>query len=438
MPNVATRVESFDGPLNVELGWLAIVFRENRIAAVLGPGRYSRFRLWRRGLTPIGLSVMQVRTASVTEPIQVNDVPLGDETFVDVAVTLRVALRIEGDPAEFFENLFGEFGLAFDQHADVMIRQLAEESLRGTPSSSDDMARELGDVRRTIEKRIRPSQVFQILEVVGLEVTRWDEQLVKRRDLLNELELREIRSVRELEIQAAEGSGRAAAALALARTLGADPMFFWDADAYERGRSGQREAIVSLLGQYGDNLALLAEVLGVDGASLSEVLNPFLPGHGVSTMQIGGRTQLGIGPGSATAPIRLSMDAEVALLSTVIESIRGGVYRELAADGGTLRLLVAVVDGSVEQPDVEVAARELLGEAVSVVIVPFTEDAVALAETLVSECTGLPVAGSDLAWDGAALAWNVPAPLVASAVEGTFLAETICDVFASPPLVPYA
>ena len=265
------------------------------VAAVLGPGRYSRWRLFRQGVTPASLQVLQLRTASFPYSVTVPNVEMDDGSVVDLSVSVRVRLRISGDPTSFVEGLLSEFGLDFANEAEILIGQLIEESLRGLPGGSRALAADPRQSRFAAAKRVGPSEVFQITEVLALNVSRWDDHQVAVRDTLHELELDEIRQLRGIETEARAGNARAEVCLQLSRSLGVNPLYLWDPDAYRDDAAARREALVSLVGQYGQNVALLAEVIGVDGASLAQVLEPAL---GTS---VGQRIGLGGAPVSIEA-----------------------------------------------------------------------------------------------------------------------------------------
>lgn len=434
---IAIGPQELSGPINVELGWLAVVLRQNAVAAVLGPGRYSRWRLFRQGVTPAGLQVLQLRTASFPYSVTVPNVEIDDGSVVDLSVSVRVRLRISGDPTSFVEGLLSEFGLDFAHEAEILIGQLIEESLRGLPGGSRALAADPRQSRFAAAKRVGPSEVFQITEVLALNVSRWDEHQVAIRDTLHELELEEIRQLRGIETEARAGNARAEVCLQLSRSLGVDPLYLWDPDAYRDDAAGRREALVSLVGQYGQNVALLAEVIGVDGASLAEVLEPALGTSVGQRIGLGG-APVAIGASSAVSGSSgavFARDAEVALLAASNPNVIGGVYRQLMVGGDSLRLLVLVHEPGASIEELRSEAEALLGEGVSVALVPNSGASADLASRIVEEVTGLPGAVS---WLGGELQWEVPRQLVENPDVGRFLAETVCDVFESPPLVPVA
>ncbi|MCA9564952.1 MAG: hypothetical protein KC561_15755 [Myxococcales bacterium] len=434
---IAIGPTELSGPISVELGWLAVVLRQNTVAAVLGPGRYSRWRLFRQGIPPSSLQVLHLRTASFPYSATVSNVEIDDGSVVDLNVSVRVRLRILGDPTAFIEELLAEFGLDFSREAEILIGQLIEESLRGLPGGSRTLAADPRQSRFSAAKRVGPSEVFQITEVLALNVARWDDHQVAVRDTLHELELDEIRQMRAIETEARAGNARAAVCLELSRSLGLDPLYLWDPDAYREDAGARRDALVSLVGQYGQNVALLAEVIGVDGPSLAEVLEPALGASVGQRIGLGGTSAAIAASGSvagAGGPV-VARDAEVAVLAASNPSVVGGVYRQLMLDGDSLRLLILVYEPGGSVDGLRSEAEGLLGEGVSVVLVPSSAASAELAGRIIEEVTGLPGA---ISWRGGELQWEVPHQLVEMADVGRFLAETVCDVFESPPLVPVA
>ena len=135
------------------------------------------------------------------------------------------------------------------------------------------------------------------------------------------------------------------------------------------------------------------------------------------------------------ARVVLARDAEVALLAASNPNLVGGVYRQLMLGGDSLRLLVLVHEPGAATEELRSEAEALLGEGVSVALVPNSGASADLASRIIEEVTGLPGAVS---WIAGELQWEVPRQLVDTPGVGRFLAETVCDVFESPPLVPVA
>jgi hypothetical protein len=434
--NIASGIEPYMGPINVELGWVGILLRRQEVVAVLGPGRYSRFRLYHDGVTPLGLSVMRVRTASVGFSTRVNGVPLDDGSIVDLDVTVRVALRIESEPAQFFVPLLREYGLDWASLADEMVQQMIEEAIRGAPGTSDSLASAPGELRSGLGKRLAPSEIFRVVEVVSLTVGNWDPHVLATRVAIQEIELGRLRELGRIETESLAGNLRAQSCVTLGRALGVDPRYFWDPGAYAVEAAAQRDGLVQLLGQYGHNLAMLADVLEIEPHMLGELLGPALRGQGiVSDGRVRPAPVLETGRSGSGSRCVLSTDAEIRLLrGPGSDGIVGGVFRQLLTNGDRMRLAIVVHEPSavVDIPAIE----HVLGTGVTVAAVPSSSDPSELLRRIVLAVVGLEVDSGDVEWVDGQLVWAVPAMLKQSPVEGAFLAESICDVFDSPAVIP--
>ncbi len=132
----------------------------------------------------------------------------------------------------------------------------------------------------------------------------------------------------------------------------------------------------------------------------------------------------------------LAMDAEIRLLREGrAPQIVGGVFRQLLTEGDRLRLAIVVYEGS----DVSSATvQESLGANVTVVAVNHSGDPRELLRRIVRGVLRRDIDSSDLESTVGQLLWTVPPVLKQHPIEGTFLAESICDVFDSPSVVPVA
>lgn len=421
-----------DGAINIELGTVGLLLRKNEIVEVLGPGRYSRFRLAMMGIMPSSLAMFVIRTALTRFTADCYNVRLGG-SIVDLRVVVQVRLRLGGDLKTFFHSLISTYGTDFATNAPIILQQLVAESLQetgGFPPTTSTRS-----LRSDVSRAMAPHEVFEIVDVVAITVTR-DDPITVQAEVEERLRgLDRARRLSEIELAAEEGELRAAGVLQLSQRLGLDPMYLWDPNLYRDREQGQRDAMVQLLGQYGGNLAILAEATNMNLGMLGSLLAPVLP-------QTNSSEQESVAPTGNEMGVASSIRASLALEDTATDLVRqhrshllGGVARSTTVDGKTLEIVLVATS-----PEYLEAVADTLRTNISPGTIAGVFDGQQSASVLVREIaawvTGMPHDAIQLSHDGGQVVWGVPESMAGEDTLAQFTVETICDLFMSPPVVP--
>jgi hypothetical protein len=365
----------------------------------------------------------------------VANVRLDDDAAIDVDVDVRVALNIGDDQVRFFEDLFGAYGADWADSADAIVSQLIADAIRSSPGAHPDLERNTLGFRVAAGRSMGPRDVFRVVDVLRLEVPAWDAHQQALREAEQRAVVTRIEEIRRVETEAIAGDVRARSCLALGRLLGVDPVSLWDPEGHRSELASQRDAIVRLLGEYGANLAMLADALEVDEASLGDLLARISgrPVYGASSLGHAARPAPVAASGSQMGV--LHMDGEIRLLrETTDDAIVGGVLRRLALVGGDAAQLAIVAHDKDAAPPVDLG--KYLPEGTSLVVAPYGGDALQLFQDLVHQVVGVNVDDADLQMKSGRYIWKVPDQLRQGGDIGQFMAESICDVFKTPSIVP--
>lgn len=419
------------GPISVEIGTVAIILRKNEIVDVLGPGRYSRSRLAMSGVFPTAVSVFLVRTALTRFTTDCYNVRLGDSR-VDLRVVVQARLRLDSDLKTFFRNVMGMYGTDFGTQAPVILHQLVEEGLQGASVDRDHALGSSRNVRASLGAAMEPSDIFEIVDVVSYSVIR-DDPIAVQIELEGRLRpVERARRLAEIELAAEEGELRAAGCIRLAERLGVDPLYLWDPEGFRDQANSQRQAFVQLVGQYGENLAVLAEATNMNTDVLSAVLGPMLP-----DLRGPARALRASGQPSALGPKAvLGLDPSVAeLMADAAIDVAGGVLRTAEIDGKQLRLLLLATSRE-QMAETRRIMGKALGDKALVGVFDAGLPADSLAREVISWVTGSAREDVHLSQGQGQLIWRLPSAMTRDRQLAEFAAETICDLFESPALLP--
>lgn len=439
---IATRPTPLDGPINVELGTLAILLRHNDVVDVLSPGRYSRTRLAMMGILPNGLATIAVRTSVFPYDTTVDAIRLRDAATVDVAVTVHAKLRIDLDQRSFFRRVLQEFGTHFASVIPGLLDQLVREALQESGAERDTALAHVSTVRRQFGNALAPHELFEIVDVPSLRIVGDDPFRAQQEAEIRLAEIERGRALRGVQLASETDQLRLEHCTRLAQVLGVDPLYLWDPQGYQASRDSQISALVSLLGQYGENVAVLAETLGMDSAVLGSILSGagLHPQPGV----LGTRSSHGHGSdrgGADGIVATYQIDDSLGLLpERVRANLVGGVFRQMSTpDGELVSLAILVCDDNFALASCRAEIDKFTeNESLIAALVNAKEHPQHVFRSAASQILGISYEALNVQFELGQLLWEVPQPMLEAGDLGSFVAESICDLFVSPVAVALA
>lgn len=422
------------GAMNVEMGNVAILMKRNEILDILGPGRYSRSRLALMGIFPTAISMLTVRTAVSRFTADCVNVQMG-EARVDLRAVVQVRLKLQGDLKLFFNQVMSAYGTDFGSSAPIIVQQLIEESLRGVGATRTSALASERKLRSSVADAMEPADIFEIVDVISLTVTR-DDPISLQAEVDERLRpLERARRLAEVELAAAEGQLRAEGCLQLGARLGVDPLFLWDPEGFRADAAAQRQATVQLIGQYGDNLAVLAEATNMSAETLRNVLSPVLSDrHSPQGVEGGGRAQIEAGRVVPTLSSDEILD-QVAMQRGI--PFYGGVNRTTTLEGKDIRIAIAVTSRA-SIPSLNDAISASLPPGTLVGVFDGDVSAIELAGHVACWITGAAPGTLQISSEAGKLIWSLSDSLSSAGDVAEFAVESVCDLFVAPPLIPLA
>jgi hypothetical protein len=395
------------------------------------------------GVLPNGLATIVVRTSVFPYSTTVDAVRLRDGATVDVAVKVHAKLRLDLDQRSFFRRVLQEFGTNFASVIPGLLDQLVREALQDSGAERDTALANVGTVRRQFGTALAPHQLFEVVDVPSLRVIGDDPFRAQQEAESRLAEIERVRALRGVELASETEQLRLEHCTRLAQVLGVDPLYLWDPQGYQASRDSQISALVSLLGQYGENVAVLAETLGMDSAVLGGILSgaglhpqPGVLGdrtaHGAST----DRADVG---GHIVATYR--MDESLGLLPEGARAnLAGGVLRQMSTPEGefvSLAILVFEDDFALASCRAEVD-KLTENQTLIAALVDAREHPQHVFRSAASQILGISYEALDVKFELGQLLWEVPQPMLEAGDLGSFVAESICDLFVSPVAVALA
>ncbi|MER6950825.1 hypothetical protein ABT294_43105 [Nonomuraea sp. NPDC000554] len=281
--------------LVVDVGWLAVVFRNGVPRLVCGPGRHGSVLglLTGRRLPATGeLSMLLFDTAPQNVQVAADDVRLADGRQVGVTAVAVVQPRWSAEPRMLLDiaarygvlsSRYGEaagFQLDADfrawartllgerDHDAVYLAHDSRSALAGSPGSSVPGGGMLA-VERFVHVIIDPDPVVTSIRTAGDEAEIEMARLVARTAIEPiGAALRAIRSRYRDAIARDHGVRQAALDVDLAALYGVVPLFMRDPTAGAEVEKARWQVLNGLLGEYADTIPFAAEALGVTPTEL--------------------------------------------------------------------------------------------------------------------------------------------------------------------------
>lgn len=289
--------------LVVDVGWLAVVFRNGVPRRVCGPGRHGSFvgLFTGRRLPATGeLSVLLFDTAPQNVQVAADDVRLADGRQIGVTAVAVVQPRWSAEPGILLD-VAGRYGVLSSRygeaagyqldadfrawartllrerdHDDVYLAHDSRHALAGLPGLSGLVTGPGGGllvVERFVHVIIDPDPVVTSIRAAG------DEAEIKMARLVAQTAvepiaaaLRAIKSRYRDAIAREHDLRQAALDVDLAALYGVVPLFMRDAKAGVEVEKVRWQVLNGLLGEYADTIPFAAEALGVTPTELLQDL----------------------------------------------------------------------------------------------------------------------------------------------------------------------